>query len=251
MPTTWNANNYDTAHSYVWTLAADLIDLLAPKAGERILDIGSGTGHLTSQIAQRGATVTGIDSSPEMVARAKENYPDLDFRVASATDFAFEEKFDAIFSNATLHWVKDAQSAANSIRRALRPGGRFVAEFGGAANVRTIMTAIANALKTVGAPTFEELSPWFYPSIAEYSAILEKAGLELTFAQLFDRPTLIEAGLRSWLELYGTQFLTAIAPDKREAFLTAVEDTTRPKLFKEGQWIADYRRLRILAIAPD
>ncbi len=250
MPTTWNANNYDTAHSYVWTLAADLIDLLAPKPGERILDIGSGTGHLTSQIAQRGATVIGIDASPEMVARSQANYPDLDFRVASATDFAFEEKFDAIFSNATLHWVKNAQSAADSIRRALRPGGRFVAEFGGAGNVRTIMDAIATSLKTIGAPSFEELFPWFYPSIAQYSTILDRAGLELTFAQLFDRPTLVEAGLRSWLELYGTQFITAIPPEKRETFLTTVEETARPKLFKEGKWIADYRRLRIVAIAP-
>lgn len=251
MPTTWNAKNYDTAHSYVWTLAADLIDLLAPNPGERILDIGSGTGHLTSQIAQRGATVIGLDASPEMVARAQANYPDLDFRVASATDFAFDEKFDAIFSNATLHWVKDAQAAANSIRRALRPGGRFVAEFGGAGNVRTIMDAIATSLKTIGAPSFEELSPWFYPSISQYSAILDRAGLELTFAQLFDRPTLVEAGLRSWLELYATQFITAIPPEKRETFLTTVEETTRPKLFKEGKWIADYRRLRLVAIAPD
>jgi trans-aconitate methyltransferase len=184
-----------------------------------------------------------------MVARAQANYPQMDFRVGSATDFAFDEKFDAVFSNATLHWVKDAQAAANAIRGALRPGGRFVAEFGGSGNVRTRMGAISAGIKAAGAPAFESLSPWFYPSIAEYSAILERAGLEVTFAQLFDRPTLVEAGLRSWIELYGTQFLAAITPEKRELFLATVEDTARPLLFKEGKWVADYRRLRIVVMS--
>jgi trans-aconitate methyltransferase len=248
MSTVWNANNYDNAHSYVWTMAADLIDLLAPQAGERILDVGCGTGHLTAEIAQRGPRVVGLDASEEMVARARENYPGIEFRVGNAADFAVDAPFDAVFSNATLHWVKDARGAANCIFRALRPGGRFVAEFGGAGNVRTIMRAIAEALKEVGAPAFEELSPWHYPSIAQYGAVLEEAGLELIWARLFDRPTPVDVGLRNWVEQYGSVFLNAVGAEKREDFLSAIEEHARAGLFKEGKWAADYRRLRIVAM---
>lgn len=247
MPTTWNAANYDNAHSYVWTMAADLIDLLAPQTGERVLDVGCGTGHLTAEIARGGARVVGLDASAEMVAKARENYPEIEFRVGNAADFAVEAPFDAVFSNATLHWVKDARAAAGCIFRALRPGGRLVAEFGGAGNVRTIMLAIADALKEVEAPSFDELSPWYYPSISEYGAVLEGTGLELISARLFDRPTPVEAGLRNWVEQYGSVFLGAVGPEKRERFLSAVEERARRALFKDGKWVADYRRLRIVA----
>jgi trans-aconitate methyltransferase len=247
MSDAWDANHYDRAHSYVWTLAADLLDLLAPQAGERIVDLGCGTGHLTAKIAERGAAVIGIDASAEMLRQARENYPRLDFRVGDATSFLLDAPVDAVFSNATLHWVKDAVAAAGRIVLALRPGGRFVAEFGGAGNVGEVSRAIASGLAAVGAPAFEELSPWFYPSVAQYSAILEAAGLEVTFATLFDRPTVIEAGLRSWVEMYGWAFLVAVAADKRAEFLDRVEGAGRPALFKDGKWMADYRRLRIVA----
>jgi trans-aconitate methyltransferase len=247
MSNTWDANHYDAAHSYVWTLAADLIELLAPRAGERVLDLGCGTGHLTAKIAGRGASVVGIDASAEMVRQARANYPGLEFRVGDATSFEVEKPVDAVFSNATLHWVTDAGAAAGRIARALRPGGRFVAEFGGAGNVREVSRAIAAGLVAVGAPAFETLSPWYFPGIAEYAAVLEGAGLEVTFATLFDRPTVVEAGLRSWVEMYGTMFLEAVGEAKREAFLGAVEAAGRGALFKEGRWVADYRRLRVLA----
>ncbi|MDB5322498.1 MAG: Methyltransferase type 11 [Phycisphaerales bacterium] len=247
MSNSWDANHYDAAHSYVWTLAADLIELLAPQRGERVLDLGCGTGHLTAKIAERGAVVVGIDASAEMVRQAQENYPGLSFRVGDATSFEVDEPVDAVFSNATLHWVKDARGAAGRIVRALRPGGRLVAEFGGKGNVREVCRAIAAGLEAVGAPSFESLSPWYFPSIVEYAAVLEGAGLEVTFATLFDRPTLVEAGLRSWVEMYGTTFLAAVGEQKREAFLDAVEEAARGALFKEGKWVADYRRLRVAA----
>jgi trans-aconitate methyltransferase len=247
MSNTWDANHYDAAHSYVWTLAADLIELLAPQAGERVLDLGCGTGHLTAKIAECGALVVGIDASAEMMRQARENYPGLEFRVGDATSFEEADPFDAVFSNATLHWVKDANAAAVRIAAALRPGGRFVAEFGGAGNVREVCRAIAAGLAAVGAPAFESLSPWYFPGIAEYSAVLEGAGLEVTFATLFDRPTVLEAGLQSWVEMYGTTFLNAVGEAKREAFLDAVEVAGRAALFKEGKWVVDYRRLRVVA----
>jgi trans-aconitate methyltransferase len=247
MSNTWDANHYDASHSYVWTLAADLIELLAPAPGERVLDLGCGTGHLTAKIVERGASVVGIDASTEMVRQARENYPGIEFRVGDATSFELAEPFDAVFSNATLHWVKDAGAAAGRIAGTLRPGGRFVAEFGGAGNVRETCRAIAAGLAAVGAPAFEALSPWYFPGIAEYSAVLERAGLEVTFATLFDRPTAVEAGLRSWVEMYGTTFLNAVGEAKREAFMEAVEAAGRGALFKDGKCVADYRRLRVVA----
>jgi trans-aconitate methyltransferase len=247
MSNNWDANHYDLAHSYVWTLAADLVELLAPQGGERVLDVGCGTGHLTAKIGERGAEVVGIDASAEMVRQARENYPVIEFRVGDATSFEVAAAFDAVFSNATLHWVKDAGAAVGRIAAALRPGGRFVAEFGGKGNVGEVCRAIGAGLAAVGAPAFEALSPWYFPSIAEYSAVLEAAGLEVTFATLFDRPTVVEAGLGSWLEMYGTMFLNAVGEAKREAFLQAVEAAGREALFKEGKWVVDYRRLRVVA----
>jgi trans-aconitate methyltransferase len=250
MTKSWDATTYDAAHAYVFTLAADLVDVLAPAPGERILDVGCGTGHLTARIANAGATLIGIDSSADMVARAKANYPTLDFRLADVTALEVDAPFDAVFSNATLHWVPRADAAAQGIFRALRPGGRFVAEFGGAGNVAAVSRAIAAALTAVAAPSFESLDPWYFPTIGQYAAVLERAGFEVTFARLFDRPTPVDGGLRSWIEMFGSAFLTAVPADRREAFFAAAESAASPSLFRDGQCHADYRRLRINARRP-
>src|SRR5688572_18329527 len=149
MPNTWDANTYDAGHAYVFTLAADLIDVLAPAPGERILDVGCGTAHLTAKIANAGATVVGIDASADMVARARATYPHLDLRVADVTVLEVDAPFDAVFSNATLHCVRDAHAAAASMFRTLRLGGRFVAEFGGSGNIAAVSGAIAAGLAAV------------------------------------------------------------------------------------------------------
>ena len=250
MSNTWDPTTYDAAHAYVFTLAADLIDVLAPAPGERVLDVGCGTGHLTSRIANAGATVVGVDASPDMVARAKANYPALDVRVADVTALEVDAPFDAVFSNATLHWVREADAAARGIFRALRPGGRFVAEFGGVGNVSAVSRAIAAGLAAVGAPAFEYLDPWFFPTIGRYAAVLERAGFEVTLARLFDRPTPVEGGLRSWIEMFGSAFLSAVPADRREAFFAAADAAAPPSLFRDGQCHADYRRLRVNARRP-
>jgi SAM-dependent methyltransferase len=249
-PEGWDAGAYDAAHSYVFTLAADLIDVLAPAPGERVLDVGCGTGHLTAKIANAGATVVGVDASPEMVARARANYPAIDFRVGDVTDLKLDETFDAVFSNATLHWVRRADAAAEGMLRALRPGGRFVAEFGGAGNVGRVSRAIAAGLAAVGAPAFESLDPWYFPTIGQYAAVLERVGFEVTFARLFDRPTLVEGGLRRWIEMFGSAFLATVPAERREAFFAEAERAASGALFREGQCYADYRRLRVNARRP-
>ncbi|HVO56430.1 MAG TPA: methyltransferase domain-containing protein [Dongiaceae bacterium] len=243
----WDAALYDAKHSFVWEKGRGLLELLAPRPGERILDLGCGTGQLTAEIAAAGATVVGADRSAEMVEQARQKFPDLEFQVADATQLKFSGEFDAVFSNAVLHWVPDAQAAAAGIGRALRPGGRFVAELGGKGNVANVGLAFSAAMQRVGVP--EPPSPWFYPSIAEYAAILERAGLEVRQALLFDRPTPLEdgpAGLRNWVAMFGGWYLKT-AGERREQFLSEVEAAARPALWQGDRWVLDYRRLRVVA----
>jgi len=195
----WNPKLYDDRHAFVWRHGAALIDLLAPRPGDVVLDLGCGTGHLTAKIAEAGATVLGVDSSAEMIAEARRAYPALAFEVGDARHLTFDGSFDAVFSNAVLHWVTEPDLAVAGIARALKPGGRFVAEFGGRGNVRAIMTALHSAAEEVGGEAVE--SPWYYPSVGEYTAVLERHGLEVTFAPLFDRPgnrRVIQALPHSW-----------------------------------------------------
>ncbi|MEA2640424.1 MAG: hypothetical protein QOF51_1818, partial [Chloroflexota bacterium] len=166
MRTEWDASRYDAEHGYVTRYGESLIDVLAPQSGERILDLGCGTGHLTHQIAERGAAVVGIDISTAMIEQARAAYPDLEFHVANAASFSFAESFDAVFSNAALHWIPaTAQDAvAASIARALRPGGRLVAELGVRGNIGRIRLALEDALRSV-APDVPVPNPWFFPSV--------------------------------------------------------------------------------------
>jgi trans-aconitate methyltransferase len=252
MPSTqWDTGLYDDKHSFVWKHGAALLDLLAPLPGERILDLGCGTGHLTAKIAEAGTGVVGMDSSSEMIAEARRLYPNIRFEVADARDFAFDEPFDAVFSNAVLHWVKEPETAIACVRKALKPGGRFVAEFGGRGNVRTIVSALDAASRVIGLGAWEH--PWYYPGIGEYAPLLERAGLEVTTALLFDRPTPLEGeqGLRQWVKMFCGSLLGRVPPADHEGFFRQVEDAVRPTLYRDGQWFADYRRLRVLACRSD
>jgi trans-aconitate methyltransferase len=245
----WDAGLYDDKHSFVWKLAAGVLELLDAKPGERILDLGCGTGHLTAKIAEAGARVVGVDRSPEMVRQAKEIYPALRFEVMDAREIAFDGDFDAVFSNATLHWIKEPEQVIARIKRSLRPGGRFVAEFGGKGNTGELLKAVQRAwtkLQIAGpAP-----HPWYYPSVAEYAGLLEQQGFEVTHATLFDRPTPLddgERGLRNWLEMFGSAFFEGLTDATRERLLLEIERESRPKLFRDDQWVMDYRRLRVVA----
>ena len=245
----WNAALYDDKHSFVWKLAQGVLELLDPKAGERILDLGCGTGHLTAKIAEAGAGVAGADRSPEMIAQARAQYPALRFEVMDARELAFQQSFDAVFSNATLHWIREPELVARGISRVLRPGGRFVAEFGGKGNTREFMNAVERAWKKL-AFSGPAPSPWYYPSISEYSGLLEASGFEVCYAILFDRPTPLddgERGLRNWLEMFGSAFSPNLTGSAHEQFKQEIEAELRPVLFRNGHWTMDYRRLRIVA----
>ena len=245
----WDAADYARVGRFVSDLGEAALDLLDPQMGERILDVGCGTGHLTAHIAARGASVVGMDASADMIQRARTQQGGIEFFVGDVTDFRVDRTFDAVFSNATLHWVTRARDAARCIFAAIRPGGRFVAEFGGKGNVRRVSAAIAEALEAVGGPAFERVAPWYFPSVAEYSTLLEQVGFEVTFATLFDRPTAVEGGIRAWVEMFGTTTINAVPVDRREGFFAHLERAGKG-LEKDGQWYADYRRLRIAATRP-
>jgi trans-aconitate methyltransferase len=246
---TWNANLYDSKHNFVTNYGNDIIELLNPQANEKILDLGCGSGALTAKIATMAKEVTGIDASREMIAQAKQHYPDVDFIVHDATrEFPFTDKFDAVFSNAALHWMLDADTVAKNIAKVLKPDGWFVFEMGGKNNIKTIIKSIeyaASKFDTHNLPIYN-----FFPTISEYSTILEKNGFAVKYAALFDRPTPLdgEEGLRNWIRMFRNGVLENIDKSNHEQFFELAEEFARDKLYKDKQWIADYVRLRMIAI---
>jgi len=243
----WNAEQYEAGYSFVWEYGRDLVKLLAPQPGERILDAGCGTGHLTAQIAATGADVTGIDSSPAMLDQARQNAFGLRFEVQDICALPYREEFDAVFSNAVLHWVTRAEDAAAAMSRALKPGGRLVLEMGGRGNVRQLLAASDQALRELGIADPERHHPWYYPSIAEYAGILERCGLEVRFAVLFDRPTPLDDGLTGWFKMFCGKLIEPLAPASHPDYYRLVEQYASDDLRTESGWVADYRRLRIVA----
>lgn len=245
----WDAGLYEAKHAFVWEKARGLLEWLAPGAGERILDLGCGTGQLSAEIAASGARVVGVDRSPDMIATARKRFPAFRFELCDARALPFHEEFDAVFSNAALHWIPQAEQVVSGISRALKPGGRFVAEFGGKGNVQNVVAALEHALADVKISA-EGANPWYNPSIAEYSALLERQGLEVRQALLFDRPTKLEdreLGLANWMEMFCESFVRRVPEAKRADYLRGVEAAARSSLWKTDHWELDYRRLRIEA----
>ncbi len=247
----WDPGLYQSHHGFVWKYGEDLIDLLAPQPGERVLDIGCGTGQLTARIAAANATVVGVDNSPEMIEQARRNYPNLRFEVADASDLHLPDIFDAVFSNAALHWIRQATRVAQTISRSLKAEGRMVAELGGKGNVQCLLEAASRSLETVDCPLGEDSNPWYFPSVGEYASLLEEQGLAVTFAALFERPTRLDegdAGLAQWMRMFGGVILGKMPPERQSDFLYDLEDRLRPKLWHDGAWVLDYVRLRIRAV---
>ena len=250
----WDPDSYDGRHSFVWRLADEVLDMLDPRPGERILDIGCGTGHLTARIRELGAHVVGIDNSQAMIDEARSLYPNLDFECVNAREYVTEEPFDAVFSNATLHWVGEPELTAWRIWAALKPGGRFVAEFGGRGNIGSIVDALIEALREVNAPPDRLRNPWYFPGADEYASVLEDAGFQVETVRHLDRPTHFEGGkqgLANWLKVFASAFLEGLNAEQTREAVDVIENRLRPILFHDGTWVADYKRLRVAARRPD
>lgn len=248
----WNTTLYDDKHSFVWERGADLLPLLDPKPGERILDLGCGTGHLSHEIVQAGGSVLGIDRSSTQIDLARQCYPQLQFEVVDGENLPYNTEFDAVFSNAALHWMTQPERAVEGIWRALKPGGRLVAEFGAKGNVSAIVGTLRRVFVAAGYadPPIDRL--WYFPSIGEYTALLEKQGFEVRLGLLFDRPTPLEGkeGLRNWLTLFAASLFQEIPLKQQPEILEEIERQLRPHLERQGTWYADYRRLRIVTVKP-
>ena len=249
----WNAALYDESHSFVWKLAGEVCTLLDARPGELVLDLGCGTGHLAAQLAEQGVRVIGLDASPAMIAKARVAYPTLRFEVGDGAAFELAESFDAVFSNAALHWMSDQQRVFERVYAHLRPGGRFVFEMGGARNVLAIREAIEHGLREIGAPRATAQGGKSYLSVNQACAMLDRAGFEVVHATWTERPTPLEGrdGLRRWIEMFGGGWTSGVEEKKRGTFLALVEHYARPALFREGVWVADYKRLRVRALRPE
>lgn len=243
----WNSLRYAENARFVSDLGAPLLELLNPQPGERILDLGCGDGVLTKKIADAGAQVVGVDGSEDMVSAAVKN--GIDARVADAYRLDFNREFDAVFSNAALHWMKrDPDLVIAGVYRALKPGGLFVAEMGGHGNVAAITVALFAALENYGVKNPAGISPWYFPSVSEYRRRLEEQGFDVEYIELIPRPTPLPTGMRGWLETFAIPLTKALPQDNRLAFLDEVTERLHPALCdSEGKWTADYVRLRFQA----
>ncbi|MGN7412784.1 class I SAM-dependent methyltransferase [Paenibacillus sp. SAF-068] len=224
-----------------------ILVLLQPSHGERILDVGCGNGEITAKIADAGALPTGIDFSEETIRHAKQKYPDIDIQVANACHYRTEEPFDAVFSHAVLHWIKDAPAVVESIQLALKTGGRFVAEFAGNGNTAILLTAVQEELDARGYG-WEGRNPWYHPTIGEYANLLEQHGFRVSLAQHVDQFTPYKPGVRKWLTSFAAYLFNGITPEEQGVIMDAVEKKVQPQLMRNGQWYLDRSRVRVVAI---
>ena len=241
----WDAASYATHAAFVPALGAPVVALLAPQPGERILDLGCGDGVLTRKLVEMGCEVVAVDSSAPQIEGAKAL--GLDAHVMSAEALEFDHEFDAVFSNAVLHWIKRADPVIAGVHRALKPGGRFVAELGGYGCVDKIRTALVAALNRRGLDG-ESRVPWYFPTPDDYGGRLERAGFRVDRIALIPRPTPLPGDVIGWLETFAQSFLDGLASDARAEYLHEVRAALAPQLRDaDGTWIADYVRLRFAA----
>lgn len=246
----WSPADYAKNAAFVPELGRAVVELLAPKPGERILDLGCGDGVLTEMLVSSGAEVVGVDASADMVAAARAR--GLDARVMDGQALTFGAEFDAVFSNAALHWMLDPPAVAQGVFRALKPGGRFVGEQGGAGNIARLRGALREVLTERGYPVPAD-DPQWYASPHEFRSVYEDAGFGEVEAWLIDRPTPLPAGAAAWYRTFRAGFLDAAQVPETEIESVVAEAETRaaPALRQpDGGWIADYVRLRFTMRKP-
>lgn len=244
----WKPESYNAGAGFVPALGKPVIELLKPMAGEKILDLGCGNGILTKELLELGCDVVGVDSSPEMVRAARAS--GIDARLMDGEALGFSCEFDAVMSNAALHWMTDQYAVARGVWNALKPGGRFAAECGGEGCVRVIREGLKIALTRRGID-YKARNPWKYPKLGEYKTILENQGFSVGYIARIDRPTPLPGGLKGWLEVFSESHTSGFTEQEKAKFYAEVEDYCRPTLCNDKmEWTADYVRLRFLAVKP-
>ena len=245
----WDPERYARNARFVADLGQPVVDLLAPQAGERILDLGGGDGALSEVIRAAGAEVLCVDASAEQIAAARMR--GLEAEVVDGEALAYEAAFDAVFSNAALHWMTRPERVIAGVQRALKPGGRFVGEFGGAGNVALICAALEAALDRRGGDG-KAANPWFFPTPEEYGALLEAGGFRVRAAELIPRPTPLPGAMVDWLQTFAESFIKRLPEAEQGPYLEEVSAALAPDLRDaESRWTADYVRLRFAAHRVD
>jgi trans-aconitate methyltransferase len=244
----WDPRQYAERARFVSDLGMPVVDLLAPRGGERILDLGCGDGILTRKLVDLGCDVVGVDGSADMVRAAAAQ--GLDARLMDGRALSFDQEFDAVFSNAALHWMGPPAPVFEGVWKALRPGGRFVGECGGHGNVATILAALEAAISARGGDP-KRLNPWYYASVEEYEALAARVGFRVESIALFPRPTPLPGSLVDWLETFAKAFTFAVPAEEGHALLEDVSARCEPALRgRDGHWTADYVRLRFALTKP-
>jgi len=241
----WNPKTYNKHTAFVSQLALPVVDLLAPKEGEQVLDVGCGDGTLAVEIERRGAKVIGIDMSAEMVEACRNN--GIEAYLGSVTDLPYENVFDSVFSNAVLHWVKDARGAVHNIFKSLKKGGCFVCEFGGEGNAYHLVTAMEEVF--TNHPEFGEFNnPWYFPCVEEYTVLLESEGFSVEYIEIIPRPTSMD-DISNWLDIFANGVTSHLSQEQFRVFKKETTEILRTKIYNEDEgWVLDYKRLRIKAI---
>jgi len=245
----WDADRYQRQFGFVSAMAGDLVELLDPRPGETVLDLGCGTGELAAEIQGRGARVWALDADPAMVAAARERLGADRVLLADGHAFTLPEPVDAVFSNAALHWMPRPSEVIARVRAALRPGGRFVAELGGAGNIDAILEAFGAATAEAGLP--RPPNPWYFPAPGRYATLLEAGGFRVARMEHFPRPTPLEGGdhaLADWLAMFGRSLTAAVPEDLLSQVVARTAELAAPRLRRDGRWVADYWRLRFVAL---
>ncbi len=241
----WNPENYNKHTSFVSALAMPVVDLLDPKEGECILDVGCGDGTLAVEMECSGAKVVGVDMSAEMIDWAKAK--GIEAYVGSVTDLDYEDEFDAVFSNAMLHWVKDANGAVQNIAKSLKIGGRFICEFGGKGNAYYLVSAMQEVF--TNHPEFGDFdNPWYFPSVEEYTKVLESEGFSVEYIEIIPRPTPMD-DISNWLDIFANGVTSHLSTEQYEVFKKEVIKILKTTIYSEKEgWMLDYKRLRVKAI---
>jgi len=251
----WDAQLYDKSHDFVAAYGESLLGLL-PDRLDFVVDLGCGTGALTGPLTAKAARVVGIDASPDMIAQARLRLPQVEFLVMDACEMPWNGCVDALFSNAALHWIEDQERLTATMARVLRPGGMLVCEFGARGNIGRLRAAFAEVFQTaLGSeglgPAYLNSERFYFPSADEYAARLARHGFAVRLAEEYDRPTPLKGGkegLARWMSQFFAQDLDCLPPAAQENVFSAVADALRASLWDGGQWIADYRRLRVVAV---
>lgn len=246
--TPWDVSSYAANTRFVSDLGQGALELLEPRAGERIVDLGCGDGALTRRLLEAHCDVLGVDASEQMVSAARA--AGVEARCLDAHELEFDQQFDAVFSNAALHWMRRPQAVSDGVFRALKPGGRFVGEMGGQGNVARLRAAMHHALRQRGIDP-DAVDPWYFPTSDEYAAVLRHSGFRVAGIVCLPRPTALPTGIGGWMEAVARPFLLAVSAAERRAFVDEVERALAPELKDaQGGWWADYVRLRFKAVKP-